>query len=69
MNESHPILSPVGDALVVIANRNPHPIDYWLPEELGDVTPVMNVGSQDGRKVTVGPCTAALLGRGDWCQI
>ena len=69
MNESHPILSPVGDALVVIANRNPHSIDYWLPEELGDVAPVMNVGSQDGRKVTVGPCTAALLGRGDWCQI
>ncbi len=69
MNETHPVLSPVGDALVVIANRNPHGIDYWLPEELSDVTPVMNVVYHEGRKVTVGPCSAALLGRGDWCQI
>lgn len=67
MNTTHPVLSSRGDALVVIANRNPHEIDYWLPDELSGCTPLMNVIFAEGTKVTVGPCSVALLGRGDWC--
>lgn len=67
MNESHPVISAKGDALVVIANRNPHSIDYVLPEELSDVTPLLNATAHNGRDVTVGPLSVALLGRGDWC--
>lgn len=67
MDTTHPALDETADALVVIANRNPHEIDYWLPDELAGCTPLMNVVFAEGRKVTVGPCSAALLGRGDWC--
>ena len=66
MNTSHPALEREGDALVVIANRNPHEIDYYLPEELEGCVPIMNVIYSEGRKVTVGPCSAAILGRGSW---
>lgn len=66
MNVDEPTLEAEGDALVVIANRNPAKIDYYLPEELEDMIPLMNCENVDGRKVTVPPYTAALLGRGDW---
>lgn len=66
MNTSHPMLEKTGDALLVIANRNSHSIDYYIPEELADCTSIMNVESHEDRKVTVPPMTVALLGRGNW---
>lgn len=66
MNVDYPMLNRKGDALVVIANRNPHAIDYVLPEELDDLTPLINVENADGRFVRVGAYTCALLGRGSW---
>lgn len=66
MNGEYPMLNRTGDALVVIANRNPHSIDYILPEELDDLTPLINVENLDGKCVRVGAYTCALLGRGSW---
>ncbi len=68
MNTEYPALNRTGDALVVIANRNPHPIDYILPEELDDLTPLMNTEHVDGRNVRVPAYTCAILGRGSWAQ-
>lgn len=66
MNTDYPMLNRTGDALVVIANRNPHSIDYLLPEELDDLTPLINVENLDGKCARVGAYTCALLGRGSW---
>lgn len=68
MNGDNPVLSPHGDALVVIANRNPHPINYGLPDELSNLTPLINTVSVDGKWVTVDAMTCALLGQGDWAK-
>lgn len=66
MNTDYPMLNRTGDALVVIANRNPHSIDYLLPEELDGLTPLINVENLDGKCARVGAYTCALLGRGSW---
>ncbi len=68
MNVDYPMLNATDDALVVIANRNPHPIDYCLPEELDDLTALMNAEHVDGRNVRVPAYTCAILGRGPWAQ-
>ena len=54
------------DVLVVIANRNPHPITYTLPEGLDDLIPIINTMGVEGRDIKVDSFTCALLGRGMW---
>jgi glycosidase len=66
MDVTHPDLSADGDAIVIIANRNGHEIDYYLPEELSDLVPIMNVEKLDGRCVRIGAVMCAILGRGAW---
>ena len=68
MDVEHPDKCAVGDALVVIANRNPHCINYYLPDEFNDMEPIMNVMNIDGSKVTIGEYSCAILGRGSWVK-
>ncbi len=68
IDEDHPDLTPEGDALVVIANNNPHPITYHLPEALSNTTEVCNVWEKNGNAVTMPARSAAILGRGTWIK-
>ena len=65
-NTEFPALEGHEDVLVVIANRNPHPITYTLPEGLDDLIPIINTMGVEGRNVKVDSFTCALLGRGTW---
>lgn len=66
MDVSFPELNGTGDALVVIANRNTHPIDYYLPPELSGLTPVSGSREIYDRTVKIPPLKAVILGRGSW---
>lgn len=68
MDVEHPDLDHSNDALVIIANRNPNGIDYLLPPELDNCQALMNVIALNERKVTIGPYTCAILGRGKWAD-
>ena len=68
MNVPYPELRPTGDAVVIIVNRNTHPIDYYLPYELKDITPLASSEKVDERTVKIPPLKAAILGRGKWTK-
>ena len=65
IDEEHPDISSTGDALVVLANANPHPITYYLPQELMNTVPLMDV-TKDGSAVHLEAYSIAFLGRGGW---
>ena len=52
------------NALIVIANRAPTPIQYYLPEKYSDCVPVFGSSEVNGNCVTVGAEEYAVLGYG-----
>ena len=63
-----PELRATGDALVVIANRNTHPIDYYLPYELKDLSSLSGSKEIYERMVKIPPLKTVILGRGSWTE-